>query len=337
MSLPHPLRIRAVLPLVGTLLTLVVIVLGAYVRLSDAGLGCPDWPGCYGRWVVPNSDADVTEGSPDYSERPLVHAKAWKEMTHRYAAALLGLTILVLALRAWVRSDRTARALPTALLMLVLAQGLLGMWTVTLLLKPLIVMAHLAGGLTVLALLWWLTLRELSAFESSRRFVLPDRTLWRGCAALALVVLGMQIALGGWTSANYAAVACVGFPQCNGEWWPASNYREGFVLWRGLGIDYEGGVLDHPARVAIQLTHRIGAAGCVVVIGTLGVLLARLNELRLRQGGMALLAILGIQIGLGIANVSLHLPLPVAVSHNGVAALLLMAVVSINYALAPPR
>jgi cytochrome c oxidase assembly protein subunit 15 len=246
----------------ATALALVVIVVGAWVRLTDAGLGCPDWPGCYGH-VHPAQLVDQVETLNEaHPDRPFDYTKALNEMIHRYIASSLGLLIIALAVLSVVnrRDPRQPRVLPWVLLGVVLMQGLLGMWTVTLLLKPLVVTLHLLGGLTTLSLLWWLSLsperRERTGGE--RRLLAP------ASAVAALVVF--QIALGGWTSTNYAAAACSDFPTCQGGFWPDMDFQDAFVLWRGLGIDYEGGVLDAPARVAIHYVHRIGALAVTLAL-----------------------------------------------------------------------
>ena len=318
-------------------LALCVILLGAYVRLSDAGLGCPDWPGCYGHMVVPSADHAVAAANEAHPARPVDSAKAWKEMVHRYLAGSLGLGILAIAAVAW-RNRRLGRpvVLPILLVGLVVFQALLGMWTVTLLVNPAIVSSHLAGGMATLALLWWLTLREGDWWRSA-----PDprfAALRPWAIGAVLLVIG-QILLGGWTSSNYAALACVAFPTCHGgQWWPAADFGEGFTLWRPLGVDYEFGVLDSPARTAIHLAHRLGALVVTLYVVALGVaMLRRAGTTAQRMIGLALLAILALQIMLGITNVVAQLPLPVAVAHNGGAALLLLALLSLVHVLTPRR
>lgn len=316
-----------------TAFTLVVVVLGAYVRLSDAGLGCPDWPGCYGRLAVSGDPVYQARAAESYPERPLDTAKAWKEMVHRYFAGTLGLLVLSLAVLAWIRRQEPGQhvLLPSALLGLVLFQALLGMWTVTLLLKPLVVMAHLLGGLALLGLLWWLSLRS-GALNAARH---PNVAL-RPWAVVGLVILGAQIALGGWTSANYAALQCIDFPTCQGEWWPSMDLAEGFVLWRGLGVDYEGGVLHNEARVAIHMMHRVGALVTLLYLGGLAVSAWRSgSDPRQRAVAVAVLVLLAVQVSLGIVNIVLVLPLPVAVAHNAGAALLLLALITLNHVLRP--
>ena len=310
----------------GLVLAFLVVTVGAWVRLTDAGLGCPDWPGCYGQWVVPGSPAEQVDALVAFPERPLDVGKAWREMIHRYLATGLGLLCMALAGLAWMnRHDVAQRTrLPFVLFGVVVFQGVLGMWTVTLLLKPVIVMGHLLGGLTTLGLLFWLGEWRTRASAG------PSETAsLRPLALAALCVLALQISLGGWTSANYAALACPDFPTCQTRWWPpVADFREGFVMWRGLGIDYEGGVLDNPARVAIHFTHRLGAIVTTVVLGFLAWLM--LKQVELRSDGLALLATLLLQLVLGASIVLYGVPLAVAVAHNGVGALLLLTVLNAN-------
>ncbi len=296
-----------------------IVVLGAYVRLSDAGLGCPDWPGCYGKILVPA--AEVAEAHAGHAERPLETAKAWKEMVHRYFASSLGLLIIALAVFGWNRG--LPRSLLLGLVGVVIFQGILGMWTVTWQLKPLAVSSHLLGGMTTLSMLLWLRL-----LQNPAPIGLGLRAL-RKFSAVALLVLIGQIFLGGWTSSNYAALACPDFPTCHGQWWPSdTDFSNAFVLWHGLGINFEYGILESPARTAIHLTHRIGAIVTALTLLTLAVLIWR--RTRARVLAVLLGAALSLQIALGIASVKLGLPLLVAAAHNGGAALLALVVVSIN-------
>jgi cytochrome c oxidase assembly protein subunit 15 len=308
-------------------LAFIVITVGAYTRLSHAGLGCPDWPGCYGKMIVPAADEHVMAANEAFPERPLNPDKAWIEMAHRYIAGTLGILILSICLIAWIKNyDSSTRWLSLALLGMVIFQALLGMWTVTLLLKPLIVMMHLLGGMTILGLLYWLSIRLKAkkhlSFPSASHAMLP----W---ALGGLIVLALQISLGGWTSTNYAALACPDFPTCHGVAWPVMDFKEAFVLWRGLGIDYEGGVLDGPARTAIHMTHRIGAVITLLVLLSVAIHAIRLNTGYIRYTGAAIICVLLLQLSLGIANVVMHLPLYIAVAHNGVAALLLLSLVTL--------
>lgn len=313
-------------------LAFAVIVLGAWVRLSDAGLGCPDWPGCYGHLGVPTQADDIQFANAAYPERPVETDKAWKEMIHRYLAGALGLVVLALAVLAWRRRDQPDQplVLPMLLAGLIVFQAMLGMWTVTLQLKPVVVMAHLLGGLSTIALLWWMLLGRWpppAARPSGLR-------LW---ALLAFAAVIMQIALGGWTSTNYAALACTDFPTCHGQWWPKMDFAEGFVLWRGLGVNYEFGVLGSDARTAIHYTHRMGAMLVIAAVGWLVVkTMRRAHNNRLGMIAAGVGGLLIIQVALGIANVLMTLPLPVAVAHNGVAALLLLGVLTLNHLLWRP-
>lgn len=328
----NPARRARIAAMLLTALTLGVVMLGAYVRLSDAGLSCPDWPGCYGAFVVP---ADEVAGAHPLAEvRPLDAAKAWKEMVHRYLASTLGLGIVLLALWSLRRYGLRGSILPLAMVLLVGMQGLLGMWTVTLQVKPAIVTLHLLGGLSVAALLWWYGLRAGKAVHVSWRV----RQL-RGAVWLALALLTGQIALGGWTSANYAALGCTEFPTClGGRWWPEMDFSEAFVLWRGTGVNYEFGILDAVARTAIHITHRIGALLVLLVAGAVAVALSRqvYNE-RLKRIGWLLGGLLALQIGLGIHNVIGGLPLINAVAHNGSALLLLLTLVTALHHVTPGR
>jgi heme a synthase len=317
------------LALAGVLLTLVVVVLGAWVRLSAAGLGCPDWPGCYGHLSVDSAAENVDSINQAFPHRPFEYQKAIKEMVHRYFASGLGLLILVLAGIAIAnrKDPEQPVVLPIALVALVILQGLLGMWTVTLLLKPLIVVLHLIGGLMTLSLLAWLAMRRPAPAEVASSGSSNLRTL----AGVGLLVLALQIALGGWTSSNYAALACPDFPKCQNSYWPEMDVEDAFVLWRGLGIDYEGGVLDHPARVAIHFVHRLGAIAAAVVLGLLSVLAWRQGPTpAVRMAGVMLGIVLIVQLVLGPVMVMRALPLTLATAHNGVAALLLLATVRMN-------
>lgn len=286
-----------------------VVALGAWVRLSDAGLGCPDWPGCYGQWLgVPDHAADA--------------GRAWKEMVHRYFAGTLGLCIFGLCALAWRQRPRLSPVLPTTLAGIVVCQALLGMWTVTLLLKPVVVSAHLLGGMTTLALLVSLNLRE------RQREAPPATPGLRAAGLLALAAVVLQIALGGWVSSNYAALACPDFPACRGEWLPPMDFGHAFTLHRELGQTASGALLPAEALTAIHWSHRLGAALIALAVGGLGLALARRPAWR--AWGALLFALLALQVGLGIANVLLSLPLPVAVAHNAVAALLLSSVLAAN-------
>ena len=322
------MRLYRRLLLTATVLAFAVIALGAYVRLSDAGLGCPDWPGCYGHWLgVPDKMHEQLAAQQRFPERPVQVAKAWKEMVHRYAAGSLGLLILALCLLAWRPEfrKRQSPALPTLLLAVVSLQAALGMWTVTLLLKPLIVTLHLLGGMTTLALLITMSFKE--ALPAPAR---GAGSKLRLLAAIALLAVVAQIALGGWVSSNYAALACPDFPTCQGQWQPAMDFAQAFTLHRELGFTGDGRLLSAEALTAIHWSHRLGALAVLLALGTLALALLRAPRSQWRPWGIALLGLLALQIGLGVANVLLSLPLALAVAHNLGAACLLSTVLALN-------
>ncbi|WP_068828904.1 COX15/CtaA family protein [Pseudomonas sp. BMS12] len=316
------------LALLATVLAVFVVLLGAYTRLTHAGLGCPDWPGCYGFIGVPMSEHKQTLAEVRFPEAPVEVEKGWNEMVHRYFAGTLGLLILGLAVQALRRRSAPGQPLKLPLLLLgvVIAQAAFGMWTVTLKLWPQVVTAHLLGGFTTLALLFLLSLRLSGSLPALPRLPVRLRLL----AGLALLLVICQIALGGWVSSNYAAVACVDLPTCHGEWWPAMDFANGFHLSQHIGPNYLGGQLDSDARTAIHMTHRLGA----VLLSLVLLLLAwRLRVAGLGRLAGLLLLTLAVQVSLGVSNVLLHLPLAVAVAHNAGGAALLLALVLINYRL----
>ncbi|MQP75506.1 heme A synthase [Stenotrophomonas sp. MYb238] len=366
------------------IMTASTIMFGSFVRLSDAGLSCPDWPTCYGRVTWPQTQVEAAQHVAS-EIRPLESHKAWREQVHRFLAGLLGVEILTLALlaarrRRWgvaqvvTASVLVALAIPLymrgehvassvlaiggeAILLLaalrwsnidlsraavltlavVIFQALLGMWTVTWLLKPIVVMGHLLGGMLMFGLLVWMAWK---ATHLPITLAQAPRLRWWLRAGLALLVL--QIALGGWVSANYAALACGGgsasldnFPRCVSQWWPPQNYAEGFTLWRGIGVDYEGGVLDGASRIAIQMAHRMMAVVVALYLLVLSARLFRLPGMRGWASALGLLVLL--QATLGVLNVKLALPLAVAVMHNGGAVLLLFVLVSLLARLRAPE
>lgn len=362
----------------AVVLALGVIVFGAFVRLSNAGLSCPDWPTCYGRATWPGAAQEVSEHAAS-AIRPFETHKAWREQGHRMIAGLLGVLVLSLALlaarkrakgalqvivaavlvaiaiplymrgqhaaasvlatagealllfAAWRWSNSDLSRVATITLAVIIFQALLGMWTVTWLLKPIVVMGHLLGGLTTFALLAWMAWRA-----TDRPIRLADAITMHRLIVVGLVVLALQIALGGWTSANYAALACGNdFPKCVGQWWPPHDFREGFVLWRGIGVDYEGGILDGQSRIAIQLAHRMMAV--VVFVYLLWFAVKLLRTPGMRGWGGLLAALVLAQVALGIANVKLGLPLSIAVLHNAGAVLLLFVLVSLLARLRAPE
>ena len=309
------------------ILAFCVVVLGAYVRLSDAGLGCPDWPGCYGTLTVPQSEEAITKAHEHFPKSEVVVHKAWKEMAHRYLAGTLGLLILALSILAWRSRGviRTSVTLSFALVIIVCLQAALGMWTVTMLLKPAIVTAHLIGGMTTLGLLVWIAIRN-SNYVAEHTLTIP---FWlRRGFRVGLVILSMQIVLGGWTSTNYAALACTDFPTCHQALIPNLDVANAFHIVRNLGEDTMGQPLSLEALSTIQWFHRIGALVTFIFIAGLAVCLLRLEGARLY--GVILLLTLVAQVMIGIGNLMMRLPIPLAVSHNAGAALLLIEMVTIN-------
>jgi heme a synthase len=316
---------------IATAFALLVIVFGAFVRLSNAGLSCPDWPTCYGKLTWPTQTHEIASANAAFPQRPFEDSKAWREQAHRILVG--GLSLCTFALACWAfrrRRDLGAlAAVAYAAAVVIVFQALLGMWTVTLKLLPLVVASHLLGGMTLLALLAYTALRLTLAPMGN----VENAALRRLCL-VGIVLLAMQIALGGWTSANYAALACgIDFPTCLGQWHPPTDFASAFVLWRDIGVNYEGGVLDAPARTAIQLAHRFGA----VVVSAWFLLLIGAGAKRRETAVLAGLLALGLvlQVALGIGNVMLGLPLAVAIAHNGIAALLLCVLLALLARLRP--
>lgn len=321
----HAALIRA-LAITACSLCLIVVVLGAYVRLSDAGLGCPDWPGCYGH---------LTPAGAAESGQAMDAGKAWREMLHRYAAGTLGLLIVCLAAMtlAWRRERMAPLGLTLALPAIVIVQGLFGMLTVTWRLKPLIVTLHLLLGLTTLSLLWWLVLalarRRGGPWSHGAGLHGARLTAARTLAWLALLALAVQIALGGWTSSNYAALACPDLPTCQGSWWPPADFRSGYWLWRDIGSQ---------GLVAIHLLHRLGAlvAGALLAAAAMVALATRPQGL-VRRAALLVLALLCLQLTIGLTMVLRGFPLWLATAHNAGAALLLLAILALNSSLRPAK
>ncbi|CAM4455803.1 MAG: Heme A synthase [Legionella sp.] len=309
----------------AVLLSLFVVMLGAYTRLTDAGLGCPDWPGCYGRIVLPSAESSLQQAQTTFPQIPIESRKAWTEMAHRYAAGTLGLLIFFIGfsmLRKRLQGLNFPWHLPAVLLLLVVFQAALGMWTVTLKLLPVVVMGHLLGGMLIVACLSRLRF-QVSSLKGE------DLPQWRPWLRLAVIIVFFQIALGGWVSSNYAGISCVGFPLCNGSWLPELHFAQGFNLFSPVGANYQGGLLDHEVRVTIQFIHRIGAVVTAVYVLTLALLIMLKARFKYLKGaGLAMFLLVLIQFTLGILNVVYLLPISVAVAHNGVAALLLATVFS---------
>ncbi|TAM11763.1 MAG: heme A synthase [Nevskiaceae bacterium] len=315
--------------LVAVVACFVLVVVGAYVRLSDAGLGCPDWPGCYGQIVVPTASQAAVSDHAAYAIQPLVAPKAWKEMIHRYLAGFVGLLVVGLALGAFrLRGAGAPMRLALTVLGVIGVQIVFGALTVTWKVMPIIVTTHLLLGLTTLALLWWMWLRQSPCALRA----VDVRPGIRGWAALALGVVALQIFLGGWTSTNYAAVACPDFPTCQASYGLQTALGPAFDLWHGLGINYEGGILAASVRATIHMVHRYGALLTTLIVGGLGLyLVARGRGRGLRGLGVACIVVLLLQLAIGIGFVEMRFPLSLADAHTGGAALLLLTVVSLNH------
>ena len=316
----------------ATILALCVVVFGAYVRLTDAGLGCPDWPGCYGTLTVPESVAAIEEAQANYPNSIIDKGKAWIEMIHRYIAAILGLMILSLAFLAFKnKNDINVRpSLVYGLLGLVIAQGMLGMWTVTELLMPIIVSLHLLGGMTTLGLLTYITHRHWGSVSDT---LITLKPISQKLIRFSLVILFIQIFLGGWTSTNYAALACTDFPTCHGELIPPMDFSNGFTLWRELGMTAQGDALTLQALQAIQWIHRIGAFIFVSYFLYIIYLMSKFKSCNLYRN--LLVIAISFQFIIGVLNLLLHLPLALATMHNLGAALLVIITVIINSRITP--
>ena len=320
--------------LAATALAVIVVGLGAFTRLKHAGLGCPDWPGCYGHVWAPQAEHDIASANAAFPNMPVQLDKTWLEMVHRYFAGSLVLLTLALLALAVKHRHRPAQPLklPIFIFAFIILQALFGMWTVTLKLWPQVVTTHLLGGFTMLSSLWLLTMRL-----NNRNWRLSDRELNRVVALRPWALLGLlmvigQIALGGWTTSNYAAVACPDFPTCQGKWLPAMDFRSGFNVLQGIGPNYLGGRMDNLARTAIHFTHRMGAVATAVYIAFLAWrLLARAALPETRRMALVLVVLVIVQIGLGISNIVFQFPLGVAVAHNLCGALLLLALVTLNH------
>lgn len=330
------------LSIITLLLTFVVIILGAYTRLQDAGLGCPDWPGCYGTLTVPSGEEQINEAQVKYPAIPFDKSKAWTEVIHRSMAGTLGLLIFAMTIINILHSRRHKTKISLVLItasIVVIFQALLGMWTVTLKLLPQVVTAHLFGGLLTLSLIFWhfLQLRDNSAHRGVAMQYFNDHLVRQRqnfgnnfnkiklFAYIGLALVIGQIFLGGWVSTNYAALSCPDFPLCYGEWLPQMDLAAGFDIFHPIGINYEGGVLDKDARVAIHFMHRLGAL-ILVTYWLLFYGIVRVKNIALQNELSLIMAILVIQLILGITNVLGGLPLIIATAHNGVAALLLLSV-----------
>ena len=310
--------------------TLCVIMMGAYTRLSDAGLGCPDWPGCYGMLKVPTETHELNQVQQAFPDHTVETEKAWLEMIHRYIAGALGLLVLLILILSLKATD-APKKLPIFIAALIIFQAALGMWTVTMKLMPIIVMAHLIGGFALFSLLLLLYLRSKPLRIPGGD---PAARKLAGLAAICIGVLLLQIVLGGWTSSNYAALACTTLPICEGNWVDNLSFAKAFSPFQGDHASFEYGVLDYPARMTIHVAHRVGAVITAAILLYLAFKLIRnANSNIMRNAAWLLVGLVVLQVALGVSNVVLNLPLGIAVSHNAGAALLLLNLVFINYAL----
>ncbi|HTQ98911.1 MAG TPA: COX15/CtaA family protein [Candidatus Acidoferrum sp.] len=325
-----------VLVQIAVMLAFCVVVLGAFTRLKDAGLGCPDWPTCYGHAIWPNTAEQIAAAQQAFPDSPFEQEKAWPEVVHRYFAGTLGFLIVLIAgyaIKLRSQPDQPFR-LPLLLLGLVIAQGLFGMWTVTLKLWPQVVTGHLLGGFATLSLLWLLRLRLINGPWNPPNIPLRYWHALKPWAFIGLLLVICQIFLGGWTSTNYAALACPDLPTCQHHWWPPMDFADGFNFGQEIGPNYLGGQLDGEARIAIHMTHRFGAMIVALYLIFLTVKLKRhAGGSDMKRQANVILGLLLVQLSLGISNVLWSLPLPVAVAHNACGALLLLSLISLNYRL----
>jgi len=325
--------------LFSTLFAFLLLLLGVWGRANDAGLGCPDWPGCYGRLFAPQTAQELNEAHAYFPRQPAEEVKLLKETLHRYLSGALGLLIIRLAWLGWKLKKHLRRQqvlLPAAVLALVFSQVVLGIVTVKLQHKPLIAMLQLSLSLAILGLLGWVVLREHRFWKPIGELSVRMQSRLRPRAMLGLLLVILQILLGSWMSANYAALACPDFPTCQGEFWPSIDVLTGFVLWRDIGMDYEGVLLNMEAATAVHMAHRLGALATLLYVGWLALHTIRVGRHTiLWRYGLVIFLLLLAQAGLGIITTLTHLPLPLIVAHSGVAALLMLSLVTFNHVLRP--
>ena len=307
-------------------LTLDLIMFGSFTRLTDSGLGCPDWPGCYGHSNPHAAFEPIRAAETALPSGPVTHMKAWIEMVHRYFAMAVGVLIITLMVLAWVKRRELKQSpwFATGVLLLVCVQGAFGAFTVTMKLQPVIVVTHLLLGMSLLAALIW-----LGARNDPPHAVAPQAAGMRVAGLAALLLLAVQIFLGGWVSTNYAVLACTDFPLCNGQWVPEMDFAHGFTLWRQLGMTATGDYISHAALVAIHWVHRCFAFIVLPYLAWFGLRARRMEGLRRHAGW--LLAVLALQLATGLSNIVFDWPLVTAVAHNGGAALLLICLIRLNY------
>ncbi len=319
-------------------LAFVAVMFNAYARLSEAGLGCPDWPGCYGLLFAPATAQDLHQ-EPDPERQKLLEKKhAAQETLQRFVSVGLSFLLIRLAVLGWQLKRRRRRQqiwIPLVTLVTTIGLGAAVSFNFEYRYKPLVLMIQLMGGMVTLALLWWIVLREQRFFRSVQTVV--ARAL-RPRVLFAITLVSLQIVLGGWSMVNYAGLACPDFPVCQGSWWPPMDFLDAFTTWGDIGIDYEGRLLALPAATAIHVAHRVGALMVLFYVGWLALHVLRVgNEQNVCRYGMLLLLMFLAQMALGIVEVVAHLPLAVAVGHSAFAALLLLTLVTLYHVLRPPR
>jgi len=325
--------------LFATLYAMVLLVLGAWWRANEAGLGCPEWPGCYGRLFAPQTAQDLNEARSYFPRRPAEEEKLLKDTLQRYFSGALGLLMFPLVKLGWQLKKHVRRQqvlLPVVVFLLVFAQVVLSIITVKLQHKPLITMMQLSASMLILGLLWWTLLREQRFWRPVTAATPATLRRLRPRALIGLLLVILQFALGGWVSANYAAMACPDFPTCQGVYWPGMDFLSGFVLWQDIGIDYEGIQLNLEAATAVHMVHRLGAVITLLYVGWLALHTIRLgaNDHLCRYGLLVLVLLLA-QTTIGIITVLMHLPVVVTVAHSAVGAFLLMSLITLNHVLRP--
>jgi heme a synthase len=335
---------------VTAFITLDLIAFGAFVRLTDSGLGCPDWPGCYGQLLPTQATTEINQAInvQGGTHGPVSHGKAWIEMLHRYVASFIGALILIMFVRAVYAKIRPERSMfsaarsavgigwPLLLLIVVSLQGLFGKWTVTLKLMPIVVTTHLLGGMTLFALLIWFWMRERDRTGDVRANVVDVSARVQVLTWLAIALLYTQIFLGGWVSTNYAVMACADFPGCNGTMMPRVSWGDGFTAMRELGKNADGSFLSIEALRAIHWAHRIGALVVTIAIVAAAISLMRAN-VQLKRQAMWIKIALTLQILIGISTVVFNQPIAIATAHNFFAAVLLGTLVVAAYRVSAPQ